>query len=50
MNLLTIFRKSSPGRDLANLGHRNRRELIRSTVDHMRSDMGQPPVAWPRGR
>ena len=48
MNLLDLFKRPNPGRELALIGQRQQRERVRARVDELRKQMGLPPVCWPR--
>lgn len=48
MNLLGIFQRRNPGRELALKQHRDRRAHVRAVCDQMRAEMGLPAVRWPQ--
>ena len=48
MNLLDLFKRPNPGRELALIGQRQQRERVRARVDELREQMGLPAVKWPK--
>jgi hypothetical protein len=45
MNLLRIFARPNPGRELSRIGHAQARSFIRSKTREMREEMGLEPDA-----
>jgi hypothetical protein len=45
MNLLRIFARPNPGRELSYIGHAQARSFIRSKTREMREEMGLEPDA-----
>jgi hypothetical protein len=40
--------RPNPGRKLASIGTRHRKQLIRDKTDSMRRELNMPPVKWGR--
>lgn len=46
MNLLRLFQRPNPGRQLARMGHQQYRDRVHARCDEMRAAQGKPPINW----